>query len=79
MEALKITGFELRPERERTGLFGRNRREDVLVRIEAEGGNIYLRKSTLEAAGGNWVRFRNKLMASAEKHGVPFVDYGDEA
>ena len=75
MEAQKITGFELRPERERTGLFGRNRREDVLVRIEAEGGSIFIRKSTLEAAGGNWVRFKSKLRASAEKHGLPFLDY----
>ena len=70
-----ITGFEIRPLREKTGRIGRKTVEDQILRMEVPGGNIYLRKSTLQEAGDNWLRLKRRIARLAEEKDIPFTDY----
>ena len=47
----QIIGFEVKPVTEKTGFLGRKKTEDQILQIQVPGGNIFLRKSTLQAAG----------------------------
>ena len=69
-----VIGFEISTLREPAGRRGRKIKEDQMLRMEVAGGSVYLRKSTLEAAGDNWLRFKHRLSRLAEEKGIPYTD-----
>ena len=71
-----ITALRVQKARD-TGTL-RRRRDQVLC-LETPGGCVYLKKSTLEEAGGSWERLLSMSKAAAQKHGVAFTDETEEA
>ena len=71
----QIIGFEVKPVTEKTGFLGRKKAEDQMRQIQVPGGNIVRRKSTLQAAGSNWVRFKRRIERMAAEKEIPFTDY----
>ena len=62
----RITGIRIEREEKRRG--------DLILCLETAGGNIYLRKSTLEAAGGSWRQLAGRARQQAAAHGIPLTD-----
>jgi len=69
-----ITGFVLRTVTEKGGLFGRKTVTDQELEIQVSGGSVFLRRSTLIAAGDNWGKLKRTARAQAARSGVPFTD-----
>ncbi len=75
MAKQQITGFEIRPIREKSGVFGRKKVEDQILRMDIPGGSVFIRRSTLVEAGGNWVKLKRKITRLSEEKDIPFTDY----
>lgn len=71
----QITGFEIRPIREQSGLLGRRKTEDQILRMDVPGGSVFIRRSTLMDAGGNWVKLKRRITRLSEEKDIPLTDY----
>ena len=75
MAKQQITGFEIRPTREQSGLLGRRKTEDQILRMDVPGGSVFIRRSTLMDAGGNWVKLKRRITRLSEEKDIPLTDY----
>ena len=75
MAKQQITGFEIRPLQEKTGLLGRKQTDDQILQMDCPGGSVQIRRSTVLEAGGNWVKLKRRIMHLAEEKDIPFTDH----
>ena len=54
---------------------GRKKVEDQILRMDIPGGSVFIRRSTLVEAGGNWVKLKRRITRLSEEKDIPFTDY----
>ena len=75
MAKQQITGFEIRPIRDKSGKKKKKKTEDQILRMDVPGGSVYIRRSTLMDAGGNWPKLKRRITRLSEEKDIPLTDY----
>ena len=69
-----ITAIRVERIVEKARIPGRKGIQDERLCLETAGGNIYLRKTTLEAIGDSWDRVKNYFVELAQERNIPYMD-----